>query len=270
MGRSSNWDAQARGVFLARLAVEGNVRRACAATGLTVASAYALRGRDADFAGEWAAALARWRAARAERMQARLPAQGLCGQDYRVRHDGWTPLRQRAFLRALSETGCVRDACARVRISSTSAYRLRRAAPEFARAWRRALAQAVPTIEQAAFERAVKGWDDVVTRDGVELSRRRRYSDGLLRLLLQREQAAAVEAGDKEGLVERARAAARAAGGIFATRATEDETNAALMQKLDALYRHRAAQAAERGRIAREGAGGRPLLPARQGEGSGE
>ncbi|WP_204265630.1 hypothetical protein, partial [Enterobacter hormaechei] len=40
-------------------------------------------------------------------------------RDYRQRHDGWTQSRTRAFLRALSETGCVRDACVRARISNT-------------------------------------------------------------------------------------------------------------------------------------------------------
>lgn len=105
---------------------------------------------------------------------------------YRVRHDGWTPQRQRAFLRALSETGSVRDACARAQISTTSAYRMRDRSVAFDRAWRRALAKVAPTIEQAAYERAVLGWEEPVWHGGKIVGHRRRYSDSLLRLLVTR------------------------------------------------------------------------------------
>src|SRR5690242_3011280 len=104
----------------------------------------------------------------------------------RVRHDGWTPARQRTFLRALSQTGCVRDACARAGISNTSAYRMKKRSAPFARAWDRALAKAMPTIEQAAYERAVIGWEEPIVQGGKLVGHKRRYSDSLLRLLLQR------------------------------------------------------------------------------------
>src|SRR5689334_9510934 len=42
------------------------------------------------------------------------------------RHDGWTAERQRAFIAALAEQGCVSDACRAVGVSPRSAYRLRR------------------------------------------------------------------------------------------------------------------------------------------------
>jgi hypothetical protein len=165
-------------------------------------------------------------------------------EGYRVRHDGWTPARQRIFLRALSETGCVRDACARARISNTSAYRMKKRSAPFARAWDRALAKAAPTIEQAAYERAVNGWDEPIIQGGKLVGHKRRYSDVLLKLLLQRQiddagrtLAANRAAGSADDLIAEAERAAKAAGGFFCTPATQAETDAALMKKLNAIAR---------------------------------
>lgn len=154
---------------------------------------------------------------------------------YRVRHDGWTPQRQRAFLRALSETGSVRDACVRARISNTSAYRMRRRSEAFDRAWRRALAKVQPTIEQAAFERAVLGSDEPVWHGGKIVGQRRRYSDGLLRLLLTRGTAPASQDEDDRR---------RRAGGP--ERATQAETDAMLLANLKALRQQREAEQARK------------------------
>ncbi|TPG39747.1 hypothetical protein EAH79_13695 [Sphingomonas koreensis] len=143
----------------------------------------------------------------------------------RVRHDGWTAARQRIFLRALSETGCVRDACARAGISNTSAYRMKKRSAPFARAWDRAIAKAMPTIEQAAYERAVIGWDEPIVQGGKVVGSKRRYSDSLLRLLLQRQSApsgpAVAEAPPpSQALLDAAATvAAAAAGGLFASAA---------------------------------------------------
>lgn len=163
---------------------------------------------------------------------------------YRVRHDGWTEARQRLFLRALAETGCVRDACARARISSTSAYRIRKTNPSFARAWTRALGKAATTIEQAAYERAVIGWDEPIVSGGKIIGQRRRHSDALLRMLwlagakgLSAGAAggAAPAGATQEALVEAAERACAAAGGVFMTAATAAETDAVLKRNLDAL-----------------------------------
>jgi molybdenum-dependent DNA-binding transcriptional regulator ModE len=55
----------------------------------------------------------------------------------RVRHDGWTPERQLAFMRVLSVTGQVSVAARTVGISRKSAYKLRDRpdAESFAQAW---------------------------------------------------------------------------------------------------------------------------------------
>ena len=42
------------------------------------------------------------------------------------RHDGWTPERQKAFIEALADTGCVSIACRMVNMSQPSYYQLRR------------------------------------------------------------------------------------------------------------------------------------------------
>jgi hypothetical protein len=104
---------------------------------------------------------------------------------HRVRHDGWTGEKQRGFVEALAKAGNVRDACRVVGMSNTSAYRLRRIDPAFRGAWDMALTRASTSLEAVAYVRAVDGIDEVVIRDGKEHSRKRRYSDGLLRLLLQ-------------------------------------------------------------------------------------
>lgn len=243
------WSGAVREAFLRGLAAHGSVRRACRETGMSTAGAYWVRKHDPDFARLWGRAVARAGEARAARLAEAAAKHerrdGMFGA-YRKRRDGWTEMRVRIFLRALSETGCVRDACVRARISSTSAYRMRQRDAKFAEAWARALDRALPTLEQAAWERAVMGWDEVVWKDGVEVSRKRRFSDALLRFLINHAGAGQPrrKLSEKE-LVAQARAAAYAAGGYFELRATSEETDAAILRKLDAIDRARAREAAE-------------------------
>ncbi|GAA4766411.1 hypothetical protein GCM10023219_09630 [Stakelama sediminis] len=195
MPRPSPWTDALTARFCEALRVQGEVRAAARAVGVTAASAYRRRARDPGFAARWDAALAEAKAARCAGRSADAAAARRLLPQYRMRHDGWTAARQKLFLRALSETGCVRDACKRARISSTSAYRIRKSSPAFARAWTRALAKAQPTIEQAAYDRAVTGWDEPIVSGGKVVAQRRRYSDSLLRLLLLREEAGDAGAG---------------------------------------------------------------------------
>ena len=53
------------------------------------------------------------------------PAPAFAPVPVRARHDGWTVDRQRTFIAALAETGCVSEACGEVGITARSAYRLR-------------------------------------------------------------------------------------------------------------------------------------------------
>lgn len=105
----------------------------------------------------------------------------------RARRDGWTADRQRQFLAALAETGCISDACKAVGVAPRSAHRLRTRpdAKAFARAWDLALLLAVPRLLAMAFERATHGAIRELWKDGVLIAESRQPSDKLLMFLLQ-------------------------------------------------------------------------------------
>ncbi len=104
----------------------------------------------------------------------------------RARRNGWTAERQRIFLAALAETGCVSQACLEAGITARSAHRLR-AHPEgaaFARAWDLALRAATGKLVTIAFERALRGGHRELWRDGKLVAEARQPSDKLLMYLL--------------------------------------------------------------------------------------
>jgi hypothetical protein len=105
----------------------------------------------------------------------------------RYRHDGWTPERQRAFIAALAETGCVERAARMVNIAQTNCYELRRApgAESFRRAWDAALDFALPKLKDVAFQRAIEGELVPVFSGGKLLGFRRKYNDKLLMFCLR-------------------------------------------------------------------------------------
>lgn len=240
----SRWTADTERAFLIALQLHGNVRLAATAIGRALATAYSRRRRNAEFRERWDAVVAehqdKWREAAQAGRAPEPPAA-------RQRFDGWTVIRRRAFLRALSELGDVREACERVRISNTSAYRLRDNCPEFARDWDHALNRATPMLEQIAWERAVEGWDEPVVYGGQVVATRRRYSDALLRTLLLRDRDKSAARKGPPGPAELTRLAweaARAAGGGFYTKATEEETDRAILRQLAVLDRRLKAKAA--------------------------
>ena len=104
--------------------------------------------------------------------------------ELRGRYDGFTPAKRKQFLKVLSETGCVRDACRVVGISSTSAYRTKRRLPEFSAQWDSALAMAGSEIETLAWQRAVEGIEEPVYYYGKFSHMRRKRSDGIFRMIL--------------------------------------------------------------------------------------
>ncbi|MFZ5747040.1 MAG: hypothetical protein ACOY45_05205 [Pseudomonadota bacterium] len=105
----------------------------------------------------------------------------------RPRHDGWLPERQRAFLDALAESGCVDAACARVGMSPQSAYALRRRpdAERFRTAWDAALDLAVRRLGDAAFSRALHGVARPVFFQGEQIGERRYFDERLTMFLLR-------------------------------------------------------------------------------------
>jgi hypothetical protein len=105
----------------------------------------------------------------------------------RYRYDGWTPERQKAFIGALAEMGCVTRAAARVNIAQTNCYELRKApgAEEFRRAWDAALDFSLKRLKDIAFERAIEGYLVPVFVGGKLRGFRRKYNDALLMFCLR-------------------------------------------------------------------------------------
>jgi hypothetical protein len=105
----------------------------------------------------------------------------------RARRDGWTPERQAGFIRALAESGCVVEACARVGMSDSSAYRLvaRSDAVSFRLAWDAAMDFATRRLSSAAFSRALNGVSVPVFYQGEVVGERRYYDERLTMFLLR-------------------------------------------------------------------------------------
>lgn len=106
------------------------------------------------------------------------------GEGGRQRHDAFTYARRAIFLKHLSRTGCILDACRKVGVSSQTVYRLQGKDPLFLKHCRQAIALASAPVELTAYERAVEGVTEQVICGGKVITRIR-YSDSLLRLLLQ-------------------------------------------------------------------------------------
>jgi hypothetical protein len=249
------WTADTELAFLLALRLTGQVRRAADEIGRSPSSAYKRRERDAGFAAAWDAAVAEqqgaWlvaqRAGRGAGAEARDISEaddpgGAC-DDARERADGWTAHRRTRFLGALKRTKCVRSACDEAGISDTAAYRLKRRSPPFARAWEMALGAETPSVIGAAYSRAVEGWDEPILRGGEVVGYRRRYSDALLRDLLRRERALELAecGGGRDGRGGDWRGVAPL------PRATREETDAAILKKLNAIARERERAKAEAG-----------------------
>jgi hypothetical protein len=77
----------------------------------------------------------------------------------RKRHAGWTAERQREFIEHLSLTGHVGEACARVGVASSSAYRLKHkiGAESFSRAWDAALRLSPTRLTAIGLDWAING-----------------------------------------------------------------------------------------------------------------
>jgi hypothetical protein len=102
----------------------------------------------------------------------------------RPRHDGFTQAKKNVFLKALVKTGCVLDACRRTRTSPTTVYRHQETDQTFYDHCELALRMSGTPMEITAWQRAVDGIEEQVVVGG-KVRVRRRYSEGLLRMLLQ-------------------------------------------------------------------------------------
>ena len=102
----------------------------------------------------------------------------------RIRHDGFTEAKKSAFLKALVKTGCVAEACRRTGISRRTIYRHQDKDEGFLNHCATALRMSATPLEITAWQRAVEGIEEQVVVGG-RIMYRTRYSEGLLRLLLQ-------------------------------------------------------------------------------------
>ena len=107
--------------------------------------------------------------------------------ELRPRHDGWTAEKQIAFIEALTETACVDEACRRVGMSDTSAYKLRSSpgGREFRRAWDAALDCTIHRLEQSAVSRAINGVARPVFHKGEQVGEWRYFDERLTMFLLR-------------------------------------------------------------------------------------
>ncbi|THD35423.1 MAG: hypothetical protein E7773_13405 [Sphingomonas sp.] len=249
----SRWTVDAEIAFVVALKLHGRAHAAAAEIGRTVSGAYHRRKRLPDFAAKWDAAIEDWR----RRMGADRAPPAPDRDDLPIveRFDGFTKQRRRAFLRKLTDTGDVEEACAYVRLSVYQARQLRRDHPSFRAAWDRALEQSVATLEQAAIERALHGVEEPVWHAGKIVGTRRRYSDGLLRTMVtrggpaQRKDPAAPKRQTRQELIAAAQAAARLAGGHFAFGTRQqlcDDAFETLRVKLEKMEAHLKRKAAEK------------------------
>ena len=103
-----------------------------------------------------------------------------------IRHDGWTPQRQAAFLRALGDTHNVAAAARMVGMSRQSAYALRARlkGEPFDKAWQAALLCRFDALAEAAMDRALNGVDVPHYYRGELVGTSRKYDERLTVALL--------------------------------------------------------------------------------------
>lgn len=153
----------------------------------------------------------------------------------KLRHDGWTPGKQRIFLTALAATGVVADACRACGMSRDAAYSRRNstAGRPFALAWKAALVLARPAVADDVLSRARHGTIERVYRGGELVAERHRFDNRLTMAVLtrldrqveqlaEREPAVAAVANEFEQFLETLDGGNEAAEAFLAPRLCDD------------------------------------------------
>lgn len=127
-----------------------------------------------------------------KRRQYRQPAGGRPGTPFtpvpvRPRHDGWTPLKQDAFVKALAACANIEEACAAVGMSPRSYYdlRVRADAGSFRQAADAALDYGICRLADAMLGRALHGEVTPVFYKGEQIGERRRFDNRLGMFILR-------------------------------------------------------------------------------------
>jgi hypothetical protein len=158
-------------------------------------------------------------------------------RELRRRIDGFTPERQKIFLKTLRKTGCVRDSARAARVSTTTIDRARRCFADFDEKCRAARELAVPNLEAIAYRRATVGAAARIVRKGKLFEVRVKPSDSMLRLLLAG--AAPKKYGRFAGLPAAKRADERKRPGWMPHERSPEEVRESILTKLEAIARHR-------------------------------
>lgn len=104
------------------------------------------------------------------------------GRKPRVSNDIW----RQAFLAQYSINGNISVSAKKAMVARSTVLKARAEDPEFAAAMLDAHEQAMDLLEDAARTRSVDGYDEPVFQNGVEVGKRRKYSDSLTMFLLDR------------------------------------------------------------------------------------
>lgn len=100
-------------------------------------------------------------------------------------HTLFTPERADRFLKSLSRTGNITEACGVIGITRRTAYDWKEKDERFATLWEEAREIAADLLEHAAHNRAVEGWLEPVFHNGEICGYKRRFSDPLMQTLLR-------------------------------------------------------------------------------------
>jgi hypothetical protein len=103
----------------------------------------------------------------------------------RTRRDGWTAERQVAFIEALAGGSCFEEACRRVGMSDSSAYKLALRHPAFAEACDAAIDFGMLRVEHAAHARSSNGVARPIFYKGEQVGEWRHHDERLTMFLLR-------------------------------------------------------------------------------------
>ena len=150
-------------------------------------------------------------------------------QRKKTKANGWTKARRAAFLEALATSCNVRRAHAAAEMALGSAYRLRRRDPLFARQWQEALELGYERLELALVRRGLEAVDGLTLDEDREPVEKMSVAQAIA---LLRQHRASVERGTAVGRRSQPREVA-----------TQEETDAVLIKRIEMVWRQRAQRA---------------------------
>ena len=149
-------------------------------------------------------------------------------QRRRIRHDGWTARRRAIFLDHLAATCNVEASAKAAGPHVATVYALRRRDPDFAAQWRAALESGFDRLQAMLIERAMGPM--VVAIGETPVPDAAQMDTALAMQLIEHHRRTITGAKMRRG-------------GPVQTRATEEETNAAILKRLKVLHRRMLAKA---------------------------